>query len=209
MTSLIELLKNDPVEQVRATAASALGKFAALVEMGKLLSKDKDRLTQTLLCVLQEAREGEDVRRRALEAIAPLNSPEVSGYIQAAYASSKPKMKVSALHAMGRTCSSEWLPTLLQELKNDDAEVRYEAVSGCGELGDRAAVPYLIPLTQDGDSEVQLSVIQALGRLGGRIAKNVLTQSARSPEPRLREAALDALETLQAEESPLTPVFDD
>jgi HEAT repeat protein len=209
MTALIVVLKQDPVEYVRAAAARALGKFTVLAAEGKLLPKDRDRLVETLLCVLSDPREGEEVQRRALEAVAPLDVPEVMNHIRTAYNSNRPKLRCSALSAMGRTCRSEWLPLLLQELKSSDAKIRREAIVGCGELGDRQAVPYLIPLTQEGDLDIQLCAIQALGRLGGRLAKRVLMKCARSDDPRVQDAAQDALELLEAEESALTPVFDE
>src|SRR3972149_3875510 len=56
---------------------------------------------------------------RALEAIGASDRPWVEQAIQAAYESEAPRLKVSALHAMGRSCDGRWLPVLIEERVND------------------------------------------------------------------------------------------
>ena len=75
--SLIELLNSDSSGHVRASAASALGKFAALAQDGKILSKDGELVKACLIKALQDKKEWLEVRRRALEAAAPFNTPDV------------------------------------------------------------------------------------------------------------------------------------
>ena len=51
---LIALLQEDSHKDVRASAAVALGKFGALAQDGKLLSRDGERIKEMLLSLLEE-----------------------------------------------------------------------------------------------------------------------------------------------------------
>ncbi|MBI2867396.1 MAG: HEAT repeat domain-containing protein [Chloroflexi bacterium] len=202
ISPLINLLKHDPEPKVRASSAAALGKFALLAELGKLLDRDRDRLAQVFLESIEDANETPDVRRRALEGIAPLSHPKVKEHIRRAYNSPEPNMRASALYAMGRNCSAEWLPTIIRELKNLEPDIRREAVRACGEMGDPVVVPYLIPLTRDRDVQLQSDAIEALGNIGGGMARRTLKQLAQNEDGRIRDLALDALESMNMEEEP-------
>ena len=171
---LIKVLKQDSSEKVQAAAAIALGKFALLAELNKLRSSHKSKLCQALLAAINDSSQPIEVKRRALEAAAPLSLPQMQKAIVKAYQSSEPRLKISALFAMGKSCNSSWLPILLTELASADAETRYEAARACGELGEKEAVSYLAELITDPDVDVQLAAIQALGKIGGPEAKDFL-----------------------------------
>jgi len=203
ITPLIHLLRGDPSEQVRASAAKVLGQFALRAAEGRLLARDAERVRTALMEALHAPDESPEVRRRALEAVAPLDLPEVHSAIETAYRSPDPKMRQSALYAMGRTANPRWLPTVLEELNNPDPAIRYEAVQACGHLGDEDTVPRLLPLLRDPDLQVRLAVIRSLGALGGALARRALAQCLRSPSPAIREAAQAALEEAEFQEDPL------
>ena len=171
---LIDMMERDSSVKVREAAAIALGRFAMLAEHGKLAPKQATRLSQALLAAIDDENNTLNVRRRALEAIAPLSLPQVRRAIMAAYRSGNPKLKISAMYAMGKNCDVTWLQILLGELTSDSAELRYEAAVACGELGEEEAVSSLVELTDDADAEVQLVAVQALGRIGGSEAKEYL-----------------------------------
>ena len=200
---LIALLKSDPSEQVRAAAATVLGKFGALAQGGKLLSRYGERIKELLLEVLEGDEPSIDVRRKSLEAAACFNTQRISELISEAYDSTDLSIRTSALYAMGKTCDPEWLSTLLEATDDVDPAIRYEAASACGELGEEDAVPHLIALVQDEDLQVQLSSISALGLIGGYLAKQVLQRCVRSDDDLIQEAAKSALEALEVEEDPL------
>ena len=197
---LINLLEQDSSEKVQVAAAIALGKFAMLAELRKLRSCHTSRICQALLTVIDDRSKPIEVRRRALEAAAPLSQPQVKKAIMAAYQSRNPKFRASAIYAMGRNCDHSWLPMLLKELGNADAEIRYEAAGACGELGEEEAVPYLTELINDPDTDVQLVVIQALGKIGGSEAKECLKQCLNNPSEVILQAAEQTLYELEAEE---------
>ena len=193
---LVQSLKQDSSDKVRAAAAMALGKFAMLGELGELSTHYTDKVYTALLEVLDNKTEAVEVKRRALEAIAPLNLPRVKEFIEEAYHSNDVELKASAICAMGRNCDSRWLTTLLAELSSNEAGIRYEAANACGELGANEAVPYLIRLVRDEDAQVQEAAIKALGEIGSEEAKQALNKLAESPQPRIRQAAKSALKEL-------------
>lgn len=201
---LINLLEQDSSEKVQAAAATALGKFVMLTEHKKLRSCHGVKACQSLLSVISDKNKSTEVKRRALEAAAPIRHPQVERAILEAYQSSNPKLKVSSIYAMGKSCNPAWLPTLLKELDSTDAEIRYEAATACGELGEEEAVPQLIALVNDPDIDVQLATIQALGKIGGTEAKNCLEQCLDDPSEAIQQAAEQALQELELGEEPLS-----
>ena len=196
----INLLERDSSENVRVAAATALGKFAMLAELNKLRSCHTSKICQALLAVINDENRGVEAKRRALEAVAPLNLPQVGRTIREAYQSHSRKFKISAIYAMGRNCNRSWLPVLLEELSNADTEIRYEAAGACGELGEEEAAPYLMKLIGDPDVDVQVAALRALGNVGGSEAKEHLQQCLNSPKEVIRQAATQALDELNAEE---------
>ncbi len=205
--TLVLLLENDEEARVRAAAACSLAEYSMMAELNRLRHSQGEKVASSLLAAATNKGEDIEVRRRALEAIGPVSSPEVKLAIREAYESNTPLLKVSAVYAMGQNSASEWLPMLLEELYNGSPEMRYEAATACGELGEAEAVPHLIPLIQDPDFEVQMASINALGKIGGEEAKKALQQCTRSEDPRLAEAARESLEYLEGEEDPLTFTF--
>ncbi len=201
---LINLLEQDSSEKVQAAAATGLGKFAMLAEYQKLRSHHTAKVCQALLTAISDKSRPPEVRRRALEAAAPLSLPWVKEAIINAYQSRDTKLRANAIYAMGRNCDCSWLPTLLKELGSDDVEIRYEAAGACGELGEKEAVPPLIGLINDPDTDVQLAAIQALGKIGGAEAKEHLHQCLNNPSEAIHQATEQALQELAAGEDPLS-----
>ena len=205
ITPLLHTLKEDSSAEVRAATAVALGKFALLCELGKLPYHFTDKIYTALLDVWDKNLETVVVKRRALEAISPLNLPRVKELIEQAYHANDVKLKSSAIYAMGRNCDPAWLTILLSELNSDEAEIRCEAAIACGELGDEEVIPHLLKLAKkDEDTQVQEAAIKALGEIGGEQAKQALNQIAKSPQLRIREATKSALKETQFCEDPLS-----
>jgi HEAT repeat protein len=207
ITPLIHLLEQDSSEKVQAAAATVLGKFALLAEHRKLRPDHALRIEKALLAVTSAKDEPVEVRHRAIEAVAPLSLPEVKTAIMAAYKSGDSRLKVSSIYAMGQNCDPAWLPILLIELDNTDAEVRYEAAGACGELGEEAAVPDLIRVVSDPDIDVRMVAIQALGKVGGAKAKECLQRCLNNTSEAIRETARQALDELMTIEEPVSLRF--
>lgn len=200
---LIDLLEKDSSEEVQAAAATALGKFALLAELEKLRPNYREKVSRSLLAVIQDNSKPVEVKRRALEAAAPLTLPQMNKAIAEAYQSGDNKLRISALFAMGKSGNSSWMPILLKELTSTDDEIRYEAAGACGELGEEEAASYLCELVNDPDIEVRLAAIQALGKIGGPEAKGCLEKCLNHSDEVIQGAAGQALSHLEAEEDPL------
>ena len=204
---LIQLLESDPSAGVRSAATLSLGKFAEMAQNGKVLSRDADRIRAALLSAINEDEDDPDVKRRAIEAVASFNSPEIEEIIQEAYDSGDLKLVQSAIYAMGRTSDNRWLPTIMDETHHDDPAIRYEAATACGQLGDEMTVPHLMRLIDDEDLQVQLSALGALGTIGGPLAKRALRQCLKAGEDALEEAAQTALDSIEFDGDPLGFTF--
>ena len=203
ITVLVELLKSDRSAQVKASAATALGKFATLAQDGKLLSRDGELVKESLMGALRQEDGWPEVRRRALESVAPFNTPDLTQYINWAYGSDDLKLKSSSIYAMGRTGQPKWLDCVFTELQNPSPPIRYEAAHACGGLDQEEAAPHLIPLLQDDDLQVQLAAIVSLGELGGSLAKKALKLCLKRGDSIVEDAAREALENIIALEDPL------
>lgn len=201
--TLLETLVADPSPNVRSAAAVALGKFSLLAEEGKLLPREGQKIKEALIKVLTDDEESIEVRRRALEAVAPFNTHVVQRFIRRCYESDELALRCSSLYAMGRTGEPRWLRYLIKELQSASPALRFEAANACAEMGDEDATPHLVPLLDDDDLQVQLAAIRALAEIGGTVAVRALRRCARSEDPSLREAALDALENVEGTVDPL------
>ncbi len=202
---LINLMEQDSSAKVQAAAALALGRFAMLAEHQKLPPDYTSRPSQVLLATFGNGSKPIEVRCRVLEAVAPLSLPQVRRSIAEAYHSGNSKLKISALYAMGKNCDPYWLSILRMELASADAEVRYEAASACGELGEDEAVVNLIELTDDIDADVQLAAVQALGKIGGSEVKNHLEKCLNHQSEAVCQVAAQALHELEVTKEPLSP----
>ena len=200
---LIGLLDSDPSAKVRAAAGMSLRGFTAMAQEGKLRSRDVDRILSALIAAIERPEEDLEVMRRAIEAVASLKSPEIEKIIRDAYDSGVPEMAQSALYAMGQSSDPQWLPTVVADMDQEHAAIRYEAANAAGLLGDETTVPRLIKLIEDDDLQVQLAAVGALGIIGGSLAKRALKQCLKLDDEELEEAAQAALDELEFDDDPL------
>jgi HEAT repeat protein len=199
----VGLLAEDGDAAVRAEAALSLGRFVLLSEYGRLRPRYFQRVEAALKTAVEDIDEIEEVRARALEAIGAHNAAWVRQAVGDAYESGNLRLKVGAVHAMGRSCEPRWLPLLTKELGSEEPELRYEAAVACGSLGDEAAVKPLARLLLDEDEEVRDAAAAALGEIGGPEAKQALLLMLESSSSATRDAAAAALAEIDFEEDPL------
>ncbi|MDD5398519.1 MAG: HEAT repeat domain-containing protein [Dehalococcoidia bacterium] len=93
---------------------------------------------------------------------------------------------------------------LNEEMQSSNAQFRFEAARACGEIEEEDTVPGLLNLLNDTDHEVQEASIAALGKIGGQKARNALNELKKSPENRIKEAAMSALTELEICQDPLS-----
>jgi HEAT repeat protein len=194
---LVHLLRTDEAIRVRATAATALGRFVLLGELEGIDRAPAMLAEQALLEAIRQNVEDLEVRRRAVEAIAFSGQAGVRQIIEAAYYSEEEEMRVSALFAMGRSADLYWRTLLSEELNNPNPALRFEAARSCGELEVSRAVPRLIEMVFDEpDREVQQAAVWALGLIGGSEAREALETCYLSDDEVLSQAAADALDEM-------------
>ena len=194
---LLRLFSTDPDAGVRAAAAMSLGRFVFLAECDELDAPRMAKIRQALERAIEDPQEDPEVIRRAIESIAYINDERVRGIIDRAYEQGDSRMRESAVFAMGRSADLIWSETVLEELQDTSAAMRYEAVRACGELQLKRAVGPLIRLVQDPDREIQGLAIWSLGQIGGERARIALGRFAESDDELLSTAALEALDELE------------
>ncbi len=194
---LANLLLKDPALEVRAAAASSLGRFMLSGELGKIRPRPYQQAFQALLTACTNEKEDLEVRRRALESLAYSGESIVVDLIRAAYHHPDERMRISAVFAMGRSADDRWAAEVMRELHSPSPQMRYEAARACGELELSDAVPTLLELIEDVDAEVQEAAIWALGQIGGDEARQALDHYRHSDNEALRGAARDALRELE------------
>jgi HEAT repeat protein len=196
------LLRTDPEESVRAAAATTLGQFVLLGELGKLRDRYRDELRTTLIEVVDDQDESVTVRRRALEALGPINHELVTMMVESAYESDEEEMQLSAIFAMGRSADERWMPILELEANSERPENRYESAVALGEMDDPGATQLLIRMIDDPDRVVLLAAIASLGKVGGRDAQRALRRLQQHPDEVLRVAAEEALNEIEFLDAP-------
>ena len=176
MQAFMRLARHDSALSVRIAAVSGLGRFVLLGEYGNVAESLALEAQRLLLSLHGDERETLELRRRALESVANSSHADLPDLIRAAYNDGNHELMISAIFAMGRTCSQAWSETLLGELESADNEAVYEAVNACGQIQILESVPRLGELAQSDDSEIQVAAIWALGEIGGPRAFRILSQ---------------------------------
>ncbi len=174
MRELMRLADRDRDPSVRAGALKALGRFILLGEYGDISELLAQEAQGLLLRLYTDKSESLEIRRRALESLANASHPLIPGLVSDAYENGNHDLKISAIFAMGRTCSPAWREILLDELGSHDNEVVYEAATACGQIQLEDSVPRIGELAVSEDREIQHAAIWALGEIGGRRAFEIL-----------------------------------
>ena len=194
--------ENDPDTAVRARAANVLGIyiFEGTVEM-RLDYARYLGVKKFLLDLASDPDEDLDVRRMAIEALSFDTEEEICDLIEWAYQHSSPKVRMSAMLAMGRSGSARWHDHILEELESKDTKMKLEATKSAGEAHLAEATPMLRSLIRDPEKEVRLEAIWALSHAGGPGALETLEMCAQSPDEDMRRVAVSAIEEFRFESS--------
>ena len=195
---LVDIIRTETSPDVRIAALTELGRFILLGEYEDINRADARMAQETVLQVLH-SNEDNDVRRRALEAIANCGRPGIKEMIREFYNHDELTMRMSALFAMGRTCDPVWTDDILEQLESSIPELQYEAARAAGHIQIEDAVPHLSRLIEETeDTEVLEIIIWALGEIGGEAARKLLTrivqQAEAAGDDEILEAAEEALD---------------
>jgi len=173
----VEMLLSDGVEDVRAAAASALGKYVYLGELDSIADHLKISVVQNLLDVVS----GDDlplVRRNALESLGYSSNAKVPRLILQALESEDNLWKQSALCAISRSADEQWSDTVIHYLSNSESELKFEAVRAAGELELSEARDILLQILEENEDDLELryASIWALSQIGGEGIKEIFEE---------------------------------
>ena len=197
---LVKILKSDPVAEVRAAAAIPLAHLSIMAEAGKLSTRYRDALEDALYGVMENEREIQEVKLKAMEAVSVFAAERLTSHIELAWSSGDLNARQSSLFTMGRTSDPKWIEYVIPDLEHDVASVRYEAATAMGELAEEHHLRVMDAPLDDEDLTVQLAAISAVERIGGDAAKAKLELKLASPEPQVVELVQQALQTMKDEE---------
>ncbi len=197
--ALVELLADDPVTEVRAAAATSLGRFVQLGVLGEIAEHPARQAEAALRAAWDRSGEGIEVRRRALEGLSHADSAGIHNLIRLAYYHDDPRMRQSALFAMGRNADSCWNKIVLAELNSSEPAMRFEAAVAAGEMALRAAARPLVAALDDPDVQVREAAVSALGKIGGPVARRTLQVLVQNADDPLADVAAEALDELTFE----------
>lgn len=194
--TLLEILETDPDPQVQAQAASSLGHFIYLGELGNLKSEHAGMIVDKLISLLNS--EGSQIiQQRALESLGYCGDSRIGLLIEDASDREDTDWIACALVAMGRSANEIWQPYTMDKLDHSDSKVRLEAIRAAGELVILDAIPALMNTLQDEDAEHRLTAAWSLSEIGGNEARDgiqyLIDQTEDEGELELLETAMDNL----------------
>ncbi len=177
---LARLLEDEDGQDIDAEIMSAL---AQLGEPGERI-------------LLERLRRGrEQVRRRAVAALARGHSPRSLEALSRALKDDSSQVRVAALEALERRGGRRYLPNILKLYRDPDAAVRQAAIRVGTRLAEAGGaetpdVDALLPLLGDKDPKVRASVLLCLDRAGlDEGLSERLRQALRDPEPEVAAIA--------------------
>lgn len=198
---LLDLVREDLVEDVRAAAAASLSFYVELSEIDELDMALAERLHSTLFTSAEDEEESWNVRRRAIESAAGYGpSEEIAGLVNTLWEEDELGLRVSAVFAAGRANLRTWLPIVQDLLTDPDPELRFEAVRAAGMFGDVDLIPRLATIIpKEWDVDVRHAAIMSIGMIGGSAAARTLVRLEREApesdaeviEEAMMEATLD------------------
>lgn len=196
------ILQDDPSDEVRALAASALGAYAESAEAGRISPQRVSRL-----CAILEAATDDlstQVAGTALVAFAGMPGASATEAIERNFDpdSDDSTALAFAYDAMGRSSERHWMHDVTDALDHPSAIVRAAAAKAYGDLADPDDdLGRLETLLDDEELVVQLAAVTALRTIGTSDARELLTRTiAMTPEPDVRELAEEAMEQLREED---------
>lgn len=198
---MLRLIVEDPCEEVRAAAATALGPaieeadiYEVDADSACMLSRDAfEHVRRALKHLYHDASASDLVRRRVLETSVRSRMSWHTGAVNGAWRSESEDWRITAVFCMGFVPGFE--DVIADALAAPTPALRFEAVRAAGmrEMQEVAATVARM-LSQPSESrEVRLAAIEALPRIDPRTALDVLPPLTTSSDPELAALADDAL----------------
>jgi len=197
-------LLKDPDSAVRAaTARTLLGigwtpadereEARVLVAQGdfKQAAEHGEAAYDAFMDVLRD--HGHASRRDALEALAMLGDPRVSGVLRDCLTDPDTQVRVAAAEELAKHPRPETTEALVMALGDSEPLLRAAAAASLGRMEDKAALPHVIEVLQDEHWSVRRAAVDTLGQLADAQAVPPLAEMLKDADTDVREAAVIAL----------------
>jgi len=225
---LVAPLIHDPSPEVRAEAASAIGRlgdadaamllFELLADeseliqesaMGALSRMPRERVTPLLLRALES--DDEQVRIRAAETLGLLRDPATAAALVRLADDAREDVRRAAVKALGELEAEGVADLLRRSLGDPSSRVRQQAALSLGKQQDPEATDDLIPLLADPDPRMRFVALRALGLIRSPAPVPHLIPFLSDERKELRFAAVESLGAIRAPEAaqPLVAVLSD
>jgi HEAT repeat protein len=203
-SGLLQALRQDSDDSVRAAAAASLKRFVLARELEIFETRVGDDIVGALRQVAERGDEPTEVRARAVEALGPRSTPWMEALIRDCYYHEERELRMAAVVAMGESADERWLEYLYEQMQSDDPEFRSAAAVACGVIGAEESVEEVAALLDDKEPTVVVEAVRSLGEIGGEEAAEYLRAfEERAPEDILGtiEEAVEAAEGLIADDA--------
>lgn len=225
---LVAPLIHDPSTDVRAEAASAIGRlggadaamllFELLGDESELIQESamtalsrmsSEQVTPLLLRALES--DDEQVRIRAAETLGLLREPSTAGALISLLEDEREGVRRAAVKALGEIDAEGIGDLLRRALEDPSSRVRQQAVLSLGKLQEPEVAADLIPLLEDPDPRMRFATLRALGTARSAASVPHLIRFLGDPRKELRFAAVESLGAIRVREAarPLIAVLSD
>ncbi len=212
---LLKIARSDPDEQVRCEALIVLsncGVKEAIPLLVDLIEKGEPLIAATAAVGL--TRYGEDgrkllrqmlksereiTRRAAARALATLNDRAALDFLREQVNTANIPQRIATLQLMARAGDEKALRELIGFLSQEEPLIRLRARLSLYAVGS-PAIPLLIQALDSPDSRLRAEAALVLGALRADIAREKLASLLKDEDPRVREAARQALNRLEGNE---------
>jgi len=196
---LLRASETDADETVRAAAVSVSGRYiyeGLMLDPGAGAAPVRalvQRVDHHLRSILNQEKQPELLRRRALESLSFNTDDELEELIETWIGSANELLRKSAAFAMGRANVDRFSKHLVKAIDDASRMVRIEAIRSVGELGLKKGLLRLVELAKGPDQELAIEAIQALGQIGGPKAESTLKGLVKGGDEARTAAARDSL----------------
>jgi uncharacterized protein (UPF0147 family) len=209
---IIDLIRSDAEEELRARAAIALGPTLEECEMDGFEDSDLDEpvitrqlfeeIQRTLRSVYHDPSAPKIVRRRALEASIRAPQSWHAGAVRSSYLSGDEDWQVTAVFCMGFLEGFE--AEIIEALQHDSYPILFEAVRAAGNACLDSASRFIRSIAADetADRDLRIVAIEAIPNVAIPDAHELLASLSISEDEQIEEAALLAIEELELWEIP-------
>lgn len=196
LTGLLGQLLHDPLSEIRATAATALGQSGDPAQAKLLadLQQDQDPTVQQAAQLALEQLGGTPVeaRTKTTGATVSLGAAAVDPLVEALRYGS-PAEQVKAARLLGRS-EAKWAKTaLVNALQKDDPALLIEILGALARPGDDAVLKPLERMLNNSNPNVRSAAVAAVAGCGQRQAVSALLRKLKDASWEVRQAVVKAL----------------